>query len=71
MDKRIREAIEQRLAELGISRSEWARRMGKQRQHVTDLLTGHRGKVPKMITEALDSLGLELTVKLKGEKDAS
>lgn len=65
MDRSIRQAIEQRLEHLGLTRSEWARRLGKKRQHVTELLEGRRGFIPEMIVEALDDLGLELVVQPK------
>ena len=68
MDIEIRQAINDRLEELNLTRSEWARQLGKQRQHVTELLEGRRGFVPPMILEALDSVGLELKVVKKDAK---
>lgn len=68
MDENIREAMNRKLEQQGLTRSEWARRLGKHRQHVTELLEGRRGFVPAIVLEALDDLGLELVVREKGDK---
>ena len=70
MDDRIRKALLKAMSEQGVSQADLARRMGVQPQSITKLLSGERGKVPQSVLRALDTLGLELVVREKGQKDA-
>lgn len=70
MDDHIRKALLGAMSKQGISQAELARRMGVQPQSITKLLSGDRGKVPQSVLRALDTLGLELVVRQKGQNNA-
>lgn len=50
-----------------VNQTQLAEAVGLTRQHVSNLLTGHRGKLPEAWERLLDGLGLELTVRPKQE----
>jgi transcriptional regulator with XRE-family HTH domain len=62
---RIREEVRVALVRQRVSQGELADRVGLSRQHVSALLTGHRGKLPEAWERILDGLGLELVVRPK------
>lgn len=51
-----------------VTQTELASRVGLSRQHISHLLTGHRGNLLDAWARLLDGLGLELTVRPKGEE---
>lgn len=65
--------VEDRLKELGWTRSQLAREMGVSRQHVTDHLNSHVNSSTETLEKFLDALGLEprLTVRKKTLEKAS
>jgi predicted transcriptional regulator len=62
-DNAIRRAVVEEMARQGITQTALAERMGVTRSHVSQMLSGYRGKVPESLVELLAALGLELTVK--------
>ena len=52
----------------GISQTKLAEDVGLTRQHVSALLTGHRGRLPDGWHKVLDGLGLELVVRPKRDE---
>ena len=52
----------------GVSQTRLAEEAGLTRQHVSALLTGHRGRLPDAWHKMLDGLGLELVVRPKRDE---
>lgn len=52
---------------MGLSQTKLAAKLGLKRTVLTRMLSGNSGSVPKNWQRILDELGLELTVKPKGE----
>ena len=61
-DKRLRETVTQTMRDRGITQTQLADSMGVTQGHVSQLVTGERGKIPESLIALLDELGLELTV---------
>ncbi len=55
----VTELLESRMAELGVSRAELARRLGKTRGWVTQLLDGEANKTIRTVADAFAVLGQE------------
>ena len=68
MDRHIRQVIENRMDEQGISNSDLSRTMGVSRQAIGQLINGQRGTIPDSLIDLLDALGLELVVQAKRSK---
>ena len=67
MTDHIREEVRVAMIRQHVTQTELAERVGLSRQHISHLLTGHRGKLPEAWERLLDGLGLELTVRAKPE----
>jgi transcriptional regulator with XRE-family HTH domain len=67
MTDHIREEVRVAMVRKHVTQTQLAERVGLSRQHVSHLLTGHRGKLPEAWQRLLDGLGLELTVRPKRE----
>lgn len=67
MTDHIREEVRVAMIRKHVTQTELAERVGLSRQHISHLLTGHRGKLPEAWDRLLDGLGLELTVRPKSE----
>lgn len=67
MTEHIREEVRVAMVRQRVTQTELADRVGLSRQHISHLLTGHRGKLPDAWERLLDGLGLELTVRPKHE----
>jgi len=65
MTDELREALRQTMLEQGISQAELARRIDKTRHAVNRALGPEGPKVPGIIEDILDALGLELFVRPK------
>lgn len=59
IQRQFREIVAERLAELGWSRSDLARELGKRPQEVTNVLNGHQNPGPDMMMAFLKALGLK------------
>lgn len=70
MTEHIREEVRVAMIRQGVTQTDLAEKVGLTRQHVSNLLTGHRGKLPDAWEKLLDGLGLELTVRAKQQKEA-
>jgi len=69
MTNHLREEVRVAMVRRRISQTELAKRVGLSRQHISHLLTGHRGKLPEAWRLLLDELGLELTVRPKQSEE--
>jgi plasmid maintenance system antidote protein VapI len=67
VDKKIRQAIEDHMNKIGLSNAELARRMKVSPQAVGQIINGQRGLIPDSLNDLLKAIGLELTVRAKGE----
>lgn len=65
MNKEVRQAVKNRIGELGLTQAELARRADMERSNLHRLLSGKSGQVPDSWQRVLDALGLELTVQAK------
>lgn len=65
MNKEVRQAVKNRIEELGLTQAELARRTDMERSNLHRLLSGKSGQVPDSWQRVLDALGLELTVQSK------
>ena len=72
MNPKIRAAVSARLQDKALSRADLARLIDRTPQEVTRALNGgpRGGSVPPIWQAMLDALGLELTVRPRGEGDA-
>ena len=71
MTDSIRKEVAKSLEAKGISRYKLAKDLDKDPANIYRLLrSGGSGEVPQSWQEVFDYLGLELTVKAKGDKDA-
>lgn len=61
----IREAVRVELARRNMSQTDLAEQLGTSRQHLSRAMTGGSSEVPKLWKDALEVLGLELTVREK------
>ena len=61
----IRLSVRVHMLKNGISQTQLAEDVGLTRQHVSALLTGHRGRLPDSWQRVLDGLGLEVVVRAK------
>lgn len=69
---RVREAMKAAARRRGMTHAQLASRLGIKQPSVTQLLNGAYGNIPQSLLEALDALGLELTVvESSGAEDAS
>ncbi|WP_291425612.1 XRE family transcriptional regulator [Deinococcus sp.] len=59
---RVREAMKAAARRRGLTHAQLASRLGIKQPSVTQLLNGTYGKIPQSLLEALDVLGLEITV---------
>ena len=62
MTDSIRLEVRVHMLKNGISQTKLAEDVGLTRQHISALLTGHRGRLPDSWQKVLDGLGLELVV---------
>jgi predicted transcriptional regulator len=62
-DNAIRRAVVEEMTRQGMTQTALAEKLGVTRSHVSQMLSGYRGKVPESLVELLTALGLELTVK--------
>lgn len=65
----IREAVGLELARRRMSQTDLARRLGTSKQHLSKAMTGGSSELPKLWKDALDVLGLELTLQPKPVSD--
>lgn len=65
LEKQFREIVEERIEELGWSRSEFARRLGVGPQYVTNLLNGHDNPSVKKMESILNMLGYTARLEFK------
>lgn len=67
MTDEIRQAVNERLAQQGMSRADLARAMNRTPQEITRALNGGKrgGEVPKLWQDLLDVLGFEIVVREK------
>lgn len=68
MNDRIREAVRVELARRKSTQARLAEEVGVSRQYISDIMSGKSGNVPSVWSRIFDELGLELTIKPKGEQ---
>lgn len=71
MTDRVRKAVKERMAQLGMSQGDLAEKLHMERVNLNRILTGRSGKIPESWQRILDSLGLELTVVPKSDQSAT
>lgn len=71
MTEHLRQEVRVAMIRQRINQTELAEKAGLSRQHVSNLLTGHRGKLPEAWEKVLDSLNLQLTVEPKRTAEES
>jgi DNA-binding phage protein len=67
MTNEIRKSVKKQMIEKEINQTELAKKIGKSRQQVNDVLSGRTGHLADTWEEIFNALGLELVVKPKGE----
>ncbi len=67
MTDEIRHAVKVALAQKRLTQGELAQRIGVSPVHLSRMMKGKRSSVPEAWQRVFDELGLELTVKAKGE----
>ncbi|WP_218022857.1 helix-turn-helix domain-containing protein [Calidithermus terrae] len=71
MTDRVRKAVKERMAQLGMSQGDLAEKLHMERVNLNRVLTGRSGKIPESWQRILDSLGLELMVVPKSDQSAT
>jgi transcriptional regulator with XRE-family HTH domain len=66
MTDNIRKTIKKQMIDKGINQTELAKKVGKSRQQVNDVLNGRTGHLGETWQEIFDALDLEIVVKPKG-----
>ncbi|MFW8626738.1 XRE family transcriptional regulator [Deinococcus sp. ME38] len=61
-EEMIEAALRTRLAELGMTNADLARRLAVQPPHVSRVVGRQSGRIPQSLIDVLDELGLELAV---------
>lgn len=68
MTDHIREEVRVLLVRNRMSQKELARRAGISRSHLSEMLAGRRGHIPSGWEHVLEALGMELTIRPRGEE---
>lgn len=68
MNAEIRQAVKEAMKEKGLSQEALAQSIDINRVYITRMLSGRASDAPKNWQKVLDALGLELTIRPKGQK---